>query len=377
MSILHKFIFALLLMGLWLALGCGKEELPVTRLDEPDFWVAGTLAGESLRLEAGENGYVMGTDYAVVPPDLWAYRGHLSPRGCADCPRSLSLYVRDYRLRPGEAATDIDSALRLDRYAYYRIDDPPGKQVSRVAFSIDQTNAAATYQWDFGDGNTYTGADPIHDYTDPEAQTYQVCLETQDASGCATSICNEVFLEDSVCQLDFEHILTPGSSYISFQAQVEGTPPYSYRWDFGDGFGSSLANPGYYYAQPGLYTVCLTVTDAQGCQQQLCKNIAADPAFCENNFSYDVRFTSIPDTAQFSRVTLVWIDEAGTRYSSALGPQGSESFFDLLAQAPYQPNQAGQAVRRVKARFRATLYAEDGRTLELRADEAWLGIAHP
>jgi len=377
MSHLHKLTFLFLASSLWLASGCSTQELPVTRLDEADFMVEGSLQGEALRLEAGENGYVMGTDYAVVAPGLWEYQGHLSPSGCAGCPQGLSVYLRDYRLRAGEGATDLDSALRLGGYAYYRIDDPPGKQVSRVAFSIDETDGTDTYQWDFGDGNTHTGVDPIHDYTDPEAQTYQVCLETQDASGCVTNICNEVFLEDSICQLDFEHELNPGSSYLTFRAQVEGTPPYSYRWDFGDGFGSSLANPGYYYAQPGLYTVCLTVTDAEGCQQQLCKHIAADPTFCANNFSYDVRFASIPDTAQFSRVTLVWTDADGTRYSSALGPQDNESFFDLLAQAPYQPNEAGQSVRRIRARFRATLYAEDGRTLDWEADEAWLGIAHP
>ena len=36
-------------------------------------------------------------------------------------------------------------------------------------------------------------------------------------------------------------------------------------WDFGDGTGSLLQNPSYVYTTPGVYTVTLTTTDANGC----------------------------------------------------------------------------------------------------------------
>jgi hypothetical protein len=43
-----------------------------------------------------------------------------------------------------------------------------------------------------------------------------------------------------------------------------GTPPYSFRWDFGDGSTSTDRNPVHSYQSSGDYTVNLTVTDSDG-----------------------------------------------------------------------------------------------------------------
>ncbi len=51
----------------------------------------------------------------------------------------------------------------------------------------------------------------------------------------------------------------------AFAADVSGgTPPYSLRWDFGDGTTSVLEGPTHTYDRPGTYTVILVVTDAAG-----------------------------------------------------------------------------------------------------------------
>ena len=47
-------------------------------------------------------------------------------------------------------------------------------------------------------------------------------------------------------------------------AAEEGTAPYSYAWDFGDGNTSNLQNPSNIYQIAGSYTSKLTVTDAEG-----------------------------------------------------------------------------------------------------------------
>src|SRR2546428_576888 len=52
---------------------------------------------------------------------------------------------------------------------------------------------------------------------------------------------------------------------VNFTASVTGgTPPYTYRWDFGDGGQSDAPNPAHTYATNGTYRVSVTVTDAQG-----------------------------------------------------------------------------------------------------------------
>lgn len=44
-----------------------------------------------------------------------------------------------------------------------------------------------------------------------------------------------------------------------------GATPYVYQWQFGTGASSALSNPSHTYSQPGVYSVVLTVTDANGC----------------------------------------------------------------------------------------------------------------
>ena len=52
---------------------------------------------------------------------------------------------------------------------------------------------------------------------------------------------------------------------MSFIPQVTGgIPPYELAWDFGDGNGSMLEGPVHEYTETGLFTVSVTVTDAEG-----------------------------------------------------------------------------------------------------------------
>lgn len=64
-------------------------------------------------------------------------------------------------------------------------------------------------------------------------------------------------------------------------------PDCSYiRWDFGNGYGSSLQNPVYFFNEPGTYNVCLVA--ANSCDTiEICKEITV----CEDlipNFSYQI-----------------------------------------------------------------------------------------
>jgi DNA-binding beta-propeller fold protein YncE len=60
----------------------------------------------------------------------------------------------------------------------------------------------------------------------------------------------------------------PAGSASAFQGGPSTDPDGSiakYAWDFGDGSTGTGANPTHTYAQPGTYTVRLTVTDDEGC----------------------------------------------------------------------------------------------------------------
>ena len=51
---------------------------------------------------------------------------------------------------------------------------------------------------------------------------------------------------------------------VAFRDQSHNTPT-SWRWDFGDGLGSTQQHPQHTYANPGVYTVSLRVCNAHGC----------------------------------------------------------------------------------------------------------------
>lgn len=58
--------------------------------------------------------------------------------------------------------------------------------------------------------------------------------------------------------------------WYGFDTLTGGTPPFTYYWDFGDGDTSNLALPSHTYAVAGTYTICLTLTDANGCTTTNC-----------------------------------------------------------------------------------------------------------
>jgi uncharacterized repeat protein (TIGR01451 family) len=49
---------------------------------------------------------------------------------------------------------------------------------------------------------------------------------------------------------------------VAFDAEVTGTPPITYSWDFGDGYGDVMEDPIHTYDLAGCYTVTLEVTNA-------------------------------------------------------------------------------------------------------------------
>ncbi|MEM8559693.1 MAG: PKD domain-containing protein [Bacteroidota bacterium] len=67
---------------------------------------------------------------------------------------------------------------------------------------------------------------------------------------------------------------------VRFFAQVEGTEPFSYAYDFGDGTTSAQPSPSHTYTAAGVYTATLTVTNRAGSDTCTFQVIVVDP-FCD------------------------------------------------------------------------------------------------
>lgn len=129
-----------------------------------------------------------------------------------------------------------------------------------------------TYSWQYGDGSPLgSGTNSSHVYTSPGQRN--VTLTATDAQGCVKSLVVPVMIHTPpIINFTAQNNQCDAPATVNFTANITGTAPYSYQWDFGNGATANTASPTVIYANPGVYTVSLVVTDANGCKDTLVKN---------------------------------------------------------------------------------------------------------
>lgn len=148
------------------------------------------------------------------------------------------------------------------------------------------TSNPNTYHWDFGDGTTSTVANPSHYYS-VGSGPFPVCLVVSNGN-CTATHCDTVGNNNSGnCQADFIAIDSAGTFF--FLDYSLGSNSY-WLWDFGDGHSSNLQYPHHQYANPGTYTVCLTVgNNINTCSDTYCSTVVVDSTNnnpCQVSFQY-------------------------------------------------------------------------------------------
>lgn len=105
----------------------------------------------------------------------------------------------------------------------------------------------------------------------------------------------------SFCHAGFTYSTNPGSPSQVLFRQTSFGDHLQFAWDFGDGNTSDLPNPVNVYAQPGMYAVCLSISDTLGnCIDEVCQNveIAAQSNGCTADFVY-FPAAQLPATYEF------------------------------------------------------------------------------
>ncbi|WPQ62901.1 PKD domain-containing protein [Chitinophaga sancti] len=175
----------------------------------------------------------------------------------------LGIHRKDFHMIVTTCVREVEAAMP-DKY-----DDCSGYTITFLNYSTE----GKTYDWDFGDGTTYTttSTDPIpHTYA--AEGVYNVKLWVDSTSNCGDSATAVVYVYPK---------LTPDMSiaglcsnttttFTNTSATTSATDAIAtYRWDFGDTSTSadtswsSVAT--YKYPGPGTYTVILDVTTTNGC----------------------------------------------------------------------------------------------------------------
>ncbi len=122
------------------------------------------------------------------------------------------------------------------------------------------------YQWDFGDGTTSNASDAVMSHTYATYGTYLISLKVT-SGPCVESAAQTITIQAIPPIVDFTY--DPGSGCVPLTVNFTNLTKFAdastYRWEFGDGQGASMAeNPTYIYYQPGTYSVSLTASNITG-----------------------------------------------------------------------------------------------------------------
>ncbi|MHB1137551.1 MAG: PKD domain-containing protein [Microthrixaceae bacterium] len=139
-----------------------------------------------------------------------------------------------------------------------------------AAASTDSDGTIASYEWDFGNGQTATGVTTQVTY--PTAGLYTVILTVTDNQGGVgtQTVAVDVSTDPNIAPTaQLSASATSGIAPLtvdfdgSASSDLDGTI-VGYSWNFGNGQSGSGTDPSVTYTIPGTYLVTLTVTDNRG-----------------------------------------------------------------------------------------------------------------
>lgn len=138
-------------------------------------------------------------------------------------------------------------------------------QNTNLSFIDSSSGYRLTYLWTFGDGNSSSQQNPVHQYTGNDS-TYTVRLVVTDSIGCSDSAVKVNYIavrkpKPAFAIKDTSTICPPLETKFTFLGQDYE----SFYWDFGDGSTSTLPNPNHFYNTYGNFTPKLYLTGYGGC----------------------------------------------------------------------------------------------------------------
>lgn len=187
---------------------------------------------------------------------------------------TVSLLVKNYST--GCTYTSTNTVRIIAENADFTATDTVICRSNTITFTAIGINPANLqyYEWSFGDGSTALGITTSHTYT--VSGIYDISLITIDWNGCRDTLTKERFVRVNGPTAGF-NIPTSGFcllSSVSFTdlSVSDGIHPITqWIWNWGDGIFDTLTSGPFIhtYANTGVYTVTLIVTDSIGCRDSL------------------------------------------------------------------------------------------------------------
>ena len=202
--------------------------------------------------------YEVHTETIMIPPETY------------QSDNSVTITIQ----RDGAASGAIVNEIALEEYtidendvlppnAAFTADVTTGNVPLTVNFTNQSSGTFDSVLWDFGDGQTSTGTNPSHTYSN--AGIYTVSLTIDGTEGADIETKTNYIHVFTAPITDFSVNTTSGTSPLSVIFTNLSTGDYnSVLWDFGDNKSSTDLSPTHVYGAIGNFTVTLTVDGPGG-----------------------------------------------------------------------------------------------------------------
>jgi PKD repeat protein len=168
-----------------------------------------------------------------------------------------------------------------------------------VQFTDTTANTPTAWLWTFGDGETSTQQNPQHTYAEPG--TYTVTLTATNAYGEDTETKTDLITALGPPAAAFTTDVTGGNAPLTVQFTDTSTGDITgWSWTFGDGETSTAQSPSHTYAEPGTYTVSLTVSNAYSEDTETKTDLITVLTPPAAAFSADLTLIPVGGTVQFT-----------------------------------------------------------------------------
>lgn len=134
-------------------------------------------------------------------------------------------------------------------------------------FSKPGAEAWTIFNWDFGDGTSFTGPNPpVHNF--PDTGTYTITLTMLDTSACNPfdSVTQTISFSTSgvIARTKGDTLCLSEGQVVMENLSVNGT---NFAWTFSNGFTSTAQNPTFQVDSPGTYTAYVIAGNPSTCNK--------------------------------------------------------------------------------------------------------------
>ncbi len=366
-------------------------------LENPVFQVEALIDGQNTLIQAGEDNYLMSTDFNIDDDTLLAFQSRFDQVNCGNqCWEELFFEFRS-AVSFRQSSFSIDEALILEEnYLFSPVLSDTMVTILGNTFEVGFQNTSydvstspafpTEWLWTFENGNTDTAENPTLTYEDPGV--YSVCLQMTNlltgGSVCTIENCKEINLESNttICNVDIVATQDSSTSNVILQAIPEGSAAFTFLWSDNSTGSTTTVSP-----NTPISSYCVTVTTANGCTAETC--IVVDfiqggfiPVYCYAGFDYVVEeikdsVVSVIPGQLLGTVVIGYQAEDGTVYRSDMAPEEPSGTFQILSIEPYEDNENRQPTVKAEIVFSGTLYSSTGESIEIDNGAGVIGVAHP